>query len=104
MFDKKNNNLMEKTNSIILLCLGYNYQVMIEVEKFVYNVFNNCLYLKKQLFTFLIKKSTFIKDYFNEFNKTIINIRDIDLRIDDENQIIILICSPPNSYECLWIL
>ena len=47
--------------------------------------FTNCLYLKKQLFTLQMKQGTPIKDHLDEFNKTIMNLRKIDVRIDDED-------------------
>ena len=44
-----------------------------------------------------MKEGTFIKYYLDMFNKNIINLINIDVRIDNENQTLILICSLPNS-------
>ena len=49
--------------------------------------------------TLQMKVGTTIKDYLDKFNKTIMNLRNINVRTDNEYQIIILMCSLPNSYE-----
>ena len=96
MFDKENDELMDKAHSAILLCLSND--VLCEVVKkdtttklqlkleslYMTKTFTNCLYLKKQLFTLQMKQGTPIKDHLDEFNKTIMNLRKIDVRIDDE--------------------
>ena len=67
--------------------------------KFLMKFFTNCLYIKKLLLFLHMKEDISIKDYFDEFNKTIMDLRNIDVRIDDNDQNIIFMYSLLNSYD-----
>ena len=62
-------------------------------------LFTNKLYWKHGLYLLCMKDGTPIKDHIDEFNKAILNLKNISISINDENQIHILLCSLPPSYE-----
>ena len=55
--------------------------------------------MKKQLFTIqMMKDNGSINDHFDKFNKTIMNLRNVDIKIDDESQIINFDMFPINFF------
>lgn len=59
----------------------------------------NQLYLKKKLYTLQMQEGKPIKEHLDEFNKVFLDLKNIDVKIDEEDQAISLLCSLPNSYE-----
>ena len=55
----------------------------------------NKLYLKQRLFTLRMKEGMPIKDHLDELNKILMDLKNIDVRIDEEDQALILLCSLP---------
>lgn len=59
------------------------------------------LYLKKRLYTLRMKEGTCLQDHINEFNQIVMDIKNIGIKLEEEDQALLLICSLPTSYENL---
>ena len=59
----------------------------------------NRLYLKKRIFRFQHKKGTSMNEHLNDFNKMIVDLKNLDVEIDDEDKALLLLNSLPDTYE-----
>ncbi|KAJ1412176.1 gag-polypeptide of LTR copia-type, partial [Sesbania bispinosa] len=59
----------------------------------------NKLLLKRRLFGLRMKEGTPIKDHLNELNLILMELREIDVKMEDEDAAMILLSSLPPSYE-----
>ncbi|EOY34202.1 Uncharacterized protein TCM_041944 [Theobroma cacao] len=104
-------NLMEKAHSAILLALSD--EVIREVTdeesaiavwlklKSIYMTKSlmNRLYIKQRLYTLKMSEGTSVNTHIDEFNRVILDLKNIDVKIEDEDLALILLCSLPPSYE-----
>ena len=58
---------------------------------------SNCL--KQRLYSFKMQEGSSIEGQMDEFNKIIVDLANIDVKIKDENQAVKLLSSLPKSYE-----
>ena len=61
------------------------------------------LYLKKQLFELKMNEGIDVSDHITKFNKCVTQLLSVKIKINKENQIIILLASLPKSYEAIMI-
>ena len=59
----------------------------------------NRLYLKKPLYALLMEDNKPLKKHMDDFNRIILDLKNIDVKIDDEDQTMILLSSLPKRFE-----
>src|SRR3954463_15913745 len=59
----------------------------------------NRLYLKKRLYTLRMEEGSTIKEYFDAFNSIIMDLGNVDIKVDSKDQVLMLLCSFPRSYD-----
>jgi hypothetical protein len=56
----------------------------------------NKLRLKERLYTIRIAEGTYIQSYLSEFNSIYVDLKSLDVKIDDEDKTILLVVSLPS--------
>jgi hypothetical protein len=59
----------------------------------------NKLHLKERLYTIHMSESTSMQSHLNEFNSIIVDLESLDVKIDNEDKIILLVVSLPSSFK-----
>ena len=57
------------------------------------------LYLKQRLYTLKMREGTPVQEHLDEFNKIVLDMKNLDIKLEDEDQALIVLCSLPASYE-----
>jgi hypothetical protein len=55
------------------------------------------IYLKRQLYSLRMKEGTKVVDYLNTFNTLIVQLNSMEVKFEDEDKAITLLCSLPES-------
>ncbi len=62
---------------------------------------SNVIYLKQKLYKLRIRDGTTITKHLNTFNKIIVNLLDINIKVDEDDKTLIFLTSLPSSYNHL---
>ncbi|KAK2993849.1 hypothetical protein RJ640_027326, partial [Escallonia rubra] len=62
---------------------------------------SNQLYLKKDLYQLRMNDGSNLGDHISEFNRLVSQLSSIDVKLEEEDQVILLLSSLPKSYETL---
>ena len=68
--------------------------------KYMKKSMKNKLYLKKKLFRFDYKEGISMVKHFDDFNKIITDLLNLDVKIDDEDKalLLLILCRTPTSF------
>ena len=55
--------------------------------------------MKQHLYTLKMHEGTPVQEHLDEFNKIVLDMKNLDIKLDDEDQALIMLCSLPASYE-----
>ena len=70
-------------------------------EQFMSKTLTRKLYLKQKLYGLKMQEGSDLAEHINVFNQLIVDLEKVDVKIDEEDRAIILLCSLPGSYEHL---
>jgi nitrate reductase NapAB chaperone NapD len=70
-------------------------------DKYMTKGIENKLYLKRKFFGFRYVEGTSMPEHLNNLNKILVDLQNLDVKIDDEDKAVVLINSLPDTYEHL---
>ena len=70
-------------------------------EQFMSKTLTRKLYLKQKSYGLKMQKGSDLAEHINVFNQLIADLGKVEVKIDEEDRAIILLCSLPGSYEHL---
>ncbi|KAJ4721172.1 Retrovirus-related Pol polyprotein from transposon TNT 1-94 [Melia azedarach] len=103
--------LEEKTHSTIMLCLADDIITEIVEEEtaqglwvkleglYMTKSLTNKLLLKQRLFSLRTQEAMPLRDHLDQLNTILLELRNIDVKVEDEDAALILLVSLPLSYE-----
>jgi len=59
----------------------------------------NKLYLKQRMFSLRMNEGRPLKEHLDELNTILMDLKNVDVKMEDEDSALILLCSLPPSYE-----
>jgi hypothetical protein len=113
MKDEDWEELVLEARAAIILCLERDVAFLVNEEataagvwsklekNFMTKTLTNRIYLKSKLYTCKMEEGTPIRDYVNKFDRIISDLKDIGVKIDDEDQTLMLLLSLTKKYENL---
>ena len=111
MTDDEWEDLDAKALSTVRLCLADDVLFNIAGEKSTASLWSkleslymtksltNKIYLKRQLYGMKMKEGTKIADHLNIFNTLIFQLSSMEVKIDDEDKAVNLLCTLPESWD-----
>ena len=107
---RRKNDILEKAQGAIILSLGDKAlrevsketsaaAIWLKLEKlYMTKSLANRLYLRQRLYSFKMAEGKSIEDQMDEFNKIIDDLENVDVKMEEEDQAIILLSALPKSY------
>ena len=101
----------EKAHSTILLSLDDHINTEVVYQETAANLWlkleslymtkslTNKLLMKQRLFSLRMQSGTPLRDHLENVNSILLALRNLEVKIDDEDAALILVISLPNSYE-----
>ena len=103
--------LEEKAHSTIMLCLADDVitevadqetasKLWLKLESlYMTKSLTNKLLLKQRLFGLRMQEGTQLRDHLDQLNTLLLELRNIDVKVEDEDAALILLVSLPPTYE-----